>query len=208
MQVFRQWEQEYPQEVYDESAGKGRLRHFYLRYAQATGEMMVCVVVNGNGLVGEDRLVQLLREQVPEVKSVVINSNREKTNVILGKKCRTVGGLTQLPTFSAACGSEFLPYLFIKSREQAERLYQLAGKYADLKGEETLLDLYCGTGTIGLSMACRAKKLVGVEVVPQAIEDAKQNALENQIQNAEFFVEMQRRRRKCCSNGESVQMLW
>lgn len=188
VQVFRQWEQEYPQEVYDESTGKGRLRHFYLRYAQATGEMMVCVVVNGNGLVGEDRLVQLLREQVPEVKSVVINSNREKTNVILGKKCRTVWGADTITDILCGVRFRISPLSFYQvNREQAERLYQLAGKYADLKGQETLLDLYCGTGTIGLSMACQAKKLVGVEVVPQAIEDAKQNALENQIQNAEFF---------------------
>lgn len=187
-QAFRQWEREYPQEVYDESTGKGRLRHFYLRQARATGEVMVCVVVNGNGLSGEDRLVQLLRQQVPGVKSIVINSNREKTNVILGEKCRTIWGADTITDILCGLRFRISPLSFYQvNPEQAECLYQLAGKYAGLTGKETLLDLYCGTGTIGLSMAHQVKKLIGVEMVAQAIEDAKKNALENKIQNAEFF---------------------
>lgn len=186
--AFRQWQKETREDVYNESTGRGHLRHLFLRIAQATGEVMVCVVVNGNGVHNEPRLVELLRKNVPGLKSVVVNSNREKTNVILGKKSRTVWG--QDAVTDELCGLRFRisPESFYQvNRSQAEKLYALAGEYAGLTGCETVLDLYCGTGTIGLTMAKKARRIIGVEVVEQAVEDAKRNARENGIENAEFL---------------------
>ena len=188
IRAFRQWLAETGDTIYDETTGKGRLRHLYLREGSATGERMVCLVVNGNGVHKEDRLVQMLREQVEGLTSVVINSNREQTNVILGSKFRTVWGSDTIT--DVLCGLRFAiaPAAFYQvNRTQAERLYRLAGDYAALTGTETVLDLYCGAGTIGLTMADRAKQLFGVEIVPQAIENARANAAANNITNATFL---------------------
>ncbi|QAT48825.1 23S rRNA (uracil(1939)-C(5))-methyltransferase RlmD [Caproiciproducens sp. NJN-50] len=185
--AFREWERQTREDVYDEKTGRGHLRHLFLRLAEATGEVMACVVVNGNGVHREPELVELLKKKVPGLKSVVVNNNRERTNVILGPKCRTVWGQDTIT--DELCGLRFRisPLSFYQvNRRQAERLYGLAAKYAGLSGGETVLDLYCGTGTIGLSMAKNAGKVVGVEIVPQAVEDAKRNAAENGIDNAEF----------------------
>ena len=149
---------------------------------------MACVVVNGNGLYHEDTLVKQLRECVRGLKSVIINSNRENTNVILGKKCRTVWGSDTIK--DTLCGLTFhiSPLSFYQvNRVQTEKLYAIAKEYAGLTGEEILLDLYCGTGTIGLSMAHQAKKLIGVEVIEAAVDNARKNAQVNGIENAEFI---------------------
>ncbi len=188
MEAFRDWALTGGNDVYDERTGKGRMRHLYLREAGATGEVMACVVVNGNGLHHEDMLVKALRERVEGLKSVVINTNRAHTNVILGKKCRTVWGSDTIQ--DTLCGLTFhiSPRSFYQvNRVQAERLYALAKAYAGLTGNELLLDLYCGTGTIGLSMADKAAKLIGVEVVEAAVENARKNARVNGIENAEFI---------------------
>lgn len=188
MEAFRAWVPLSGDEPYEEATGKGRLRHLYLRQAEATGEAMACVVVNGNGVHKEDELVRLLRENVPGLKSVMVNSNRERTNVVLGKKNRVVWGQDHIT--DRLCGLDFhiSPLSFYQvNRTQAERLYQQAADYAGLTGKETVLDLYCGTGTIGLSMAKKAKRVIGVEVVAPAIEDAHKNAERNGIVNAEFL---------------------
>lgn len=185
--AFREWQRSARESVYDEATGRGRLRHLFLRLAEATGEVMVCLVVNGNGVHGEPELVKLLEKNVPGLKSVVVNSNRERTNVILGKKNRTVWGQDFIT--DELCGLRFRisPSSFYQvNRTQAERLYGIAGQYAGLTGSETVLDLYCGTGTIGLSMAKNAGRVIGAEIVEQAVEDAKQNAADNGIENAEF----------------------
>lgn len=186
--AFQEWERSTRDSVYDESTGHGSLRHFFLRRAEATGEVMACVVVNGNGVHNEPALTDLLKKRVSGLKSLVVNSNREKTNVILGKKCRTVWGSDSIT--DRLCGLDFRisPLSFYQINPgQAEVLYRLAGRYAALTGTETVLDLYCGTGTIGLSMAGDAARVIGVEIVPQAIEDANRNAQENGIHNAEFL---------------------
>lgn len=186
--AFQEWERSTRDSVYNETTGKGVLRHLFLRRAEATGEVMACVVVNGNGVHNEPELAGLLKQKVPGLKSVVINSNREKTNVILGRKCRTVWGDDFIT--DRLCGLNFRisPLSFYQVNPgQAELLYGLAGRYAGLTGKETVLDLYCGTGTIGLSMAKNAGRVIGVEIVEQAVEDAKKNAAENGIGNAEFF---------------------
>ncbi len=188
MRAFEEWERSTRDEVYDEATGRGRLRHLFLRKAHATGEVMVCLVVNGNGVHDEPKLVELMKKYVPDLKSVVINSNREKTNVILGSKCRTVWGQDFIT--DELCGLRFRisPLSFYQVNPlQAERLYAVAAQYAGMTGAETVLDLYCGTGTIGLSMASKAARVIGVEIVEQAVEDARKNAAENGIENAEFL---------------------
>lgn len=186
--AFQEWEHSTCDSVYNGSTGRGALRHLFLRKAEATGEVMACVVVNGNGVHNEPELAALLQRKVPGLASVAVNSNREKTNVILGRKCRTVWGSDFIT--DRLCGLSFrispLSFYQVNPR-QAERLYGLAGQYAGLTGREAVLDLYCGTGTIGLSMAKDAGRVIGVEIVEQAVGDAKKNAAENGIGNAEFL---------------------
>ena len=173
---------------YDEESHKGLLRHIYIRKGTASGEIMVCPVINGNSLPAEGTLVKMLTDACPNIKSVIINTNTDNTNVILGKKCRTVYGREYITDI--LCGLKFRlsPLSFYQvNRDQAEKLYRKAADYAQLTGNETLLDLYCGTGTIGLTMADKVKALIGVEIVEQAIEDAKINARENGVSNARFI---------------------
>ena len=153
-------------DIYDETTGKGRLRHLYMRLGEITDELMVCYVVNGNGLKQEDELVRMLKDGLPNLKSVIINSNREKTNVVLGKKNRVAYGSDHIT--DVLCGLKFKisPFSFWQvNRAQAEKLYGKAKEYANLQNDEILLDLYCGTGTIGLTMAENCKTLVGAEIV-------------------------------------------
>lgn len=186
--LFRRWFEEYGDTVYKEETHKGVLRHLYLRYGERTGQIMVCVVINGDKLRHADKLAAMLKLNVPSVSSFILNTNTERTNVILGKKCRTVFGSDTIE--DELCGLRFSlsPLSFYQvNRTQAERLYEKAAEYAGLTGEETLLDLYCGTGTIGLSMAHKAKKLIGVEIIEAAVENARENAERNGVTNAEFL---------------------
>lgn len=175
-------------DIYDETTGKGRLRHLYMRLGEITDELMVCYVVNGNGLKQEDELVRMLKDGLPNLKSVIINSNREKTNVVLGKKNRVAYGSDHIT--DVLCGLKFKisPFSFWQvNRAQAEKLYGKAKEYANLKSDDVLLDLYCGTGTIGLTMADKCKTLVGAEIVEDAIKNANENAKANGIENARFI---------------------
>lgn len=175
-------------DIYDEKTGKGRLRHLYIRYGELTDELMVCYVVNGNGLKQEDLLVKMLTKGLPNLKSLIINSNRDNTNVILGSKNRTVYGGDCIS--DELCGLKFKisPFSFWQvNRKQAEKLYNKAKEYANLKSDEILLDLYCGTGTIGLTMAKECKTLIGVEIIQDAINDAEINAKINGVNNARFI---------------------
>ncbi|MBP3704589.1 MAG: 23S rRNA (uracil(1939)-C(5))-methyltransferase RlmD [Clostridia bacterium] len=187
-EAFRAWQERVNESIYDEAAHTGVLRHLYMRRGEKSGEMMVCVVANSGALHEEDLLVSMLREAVPSVTSIILNTNREKTNVVLGKTCRTLWGKDAIS--DTLCGLEFeiAPHAFYQvNRTQAEALYGKAAEYAALTGSENLLDLYCGTGTIGLSLAHTAKKLIGAEIVPAAVENAKRNAARNHIENAEFI---------------------
>ena len=177
-----------PNDIYDETTGKGRFRHLYIRRGFATGEIMVCAVVNANGLAREDEYVRRIRAVSPEIKSIVINVNREKTNVILGSKCRTAWGNDTIRDVLCGVTFEISPLSFYQvNRAQAERLYLKAAEYAGLDGSQVVFDLYCGTGTIGLSMASRAKQLYGIEIVPDAVKNAIRNAELNGIRNAQFI---------------------
>ena len=187
-EAFRKWYALSGESVYDEATHTGVLRHLYMRRGEKSGEMMVCIVANGGALHEEDLLVSMLREAVPAITGIILNINRDKTNVVLGKNCRTIWGRDTIS--DTLCGLEFeiAPHAFYQvNRTQAEALYGKAAEYAALTGNENLLDLYCGTGTIGLSMAHKAKKLIGAEIVAAAIENAKRNAARNHIENAEFI---------------------
>ncbi len=175
-------------DIYDEVTGKGRFRHLYIRQAAATGEIMVCAVVNGGGLIREDEFVRRIRAVSPMVKSVIINVNRERTNVILGTKCRVAWGSETICDILRGVKINISPLSFYQvNRSQAEALYLRAKEYAGLTGNEVVFDLYCGAGTIGLSMAEDAGSLYGIEIIPEAVESAIRNAAENSIENAEFI---------------------
>lgn len=177
-----------PNDIYDETTGKGRFRHLYIRRGFATGEIMVCAVVNANGLAREDEFVRRIRAVSPEIKSIIINSNRERTNVIMGAKCRTAWGRDTIRDVLCGVTFEVSPLSFYQvNRAQAERLYGRGREYAGLTGQEILFDIYCGTGTIGLSMAAGAAQLYGIEIIPDAVENARRNAAANGIDNAEFL---------------------
>lgn len=186
--AFCRWLDENNISVYDEQNHTGLVRSLFIRHAEATGEVMVTVIINGKGLPNERTLPQALCAACPNIASVVINVNTEKTNVLLGKSCRTIYGADTIT--DTLCGLNFSisPLSFYQvNRQGAQRLYGVAAEFAALTGSETLLDLYCGTGTIGLSMARQAKRLIGVEIIPAAIENAKQNAKQNVISNARFI---------------------
>jgi 23S rRNA (uracil1939-C5)-methyltransferase len=188
MQAVKKWQSISKDTVYNEKTGKGTLRHLYLRSAMSTGDLMVCLVINGSKIHKEDVLIELLKNEVPETKSIVLNFNHDRTNVILGEKGKTLWGTDSIT--DTLCGLSFSisPKSFYQvNRKQAQQLYNLAAKAASLTGKETLLDLYCGTGTIGLSMANNARQVIGVEIVEAAVEDARRNAEQNQIKNARFF---------------------
>lgn len=173
--------------AYDELTHTGLIRHLYIRF-NAAGESLVCLVANGRSLPQEEALVAALRAAEPGLTGVSLNVNQEKTNVILGKRYRTLWGRDYL--MDELCGLQFklsVPSFFQVNRPQAEVLYGLAADFAALTGTETLLDLYCGTGTIGLSMAHRAREVIGVEVVAPAVADARENARRNGVANARFL---------------------
>ena len=174
--------------IYNEATYKGLFRHLYLRIAEKTDELMITLVINGKELPKAEELVENFKSELPTLKSVVLNTNCEDTNVVLGKHSKVLFGDGFIT--DSLCGLKFKisPQSFYQvNRDGAELLYSKAAEYAGLKGDEVLLDLYCGTGTIGLSMAHKAKKLIGVEIIPKAIEDAKENAMANGIGNARFI---------------------
>lgn len=173
---------------YDEETGSGLLRHLYFREGKCSGEVMVCLVLNGESLPCEAELVEAVRERFPQVVHLSVNVNRENTNVVLGKQDRLLYGKEHIE--DVLCGLRFSisAHAFYQVNHDAcELLYGIAAERAALTGEETLLDLYCGIGTIGLSMADRAKEVVGIELVPEAVACAKENAVQNGIQNASFY---------------------
>ena len=172
---------------YDEKTGRGLVRHLYVR-SNAAGESLICVLVNGDKLPKEDRLVALLRDACPKCTGIVLGTNTKKGNVILGDRYRTLWGSDRLE--DTLCGKTFrlsVPSFYQVNRVQAERLYAKTIEFADLTGQETVLDLYCGAGTITLALSDHAKKVLGTEIVPEAIDDARENAARNGVKNAEFF---------------------
>ena len=174
--------------AYDETTGKGLVRHVLIRCGFTTDEIMVCIVINGNKLPRGEKLAESLAE-IPGMKSITYNINQENTNVIMGKEVRLLWGQEYITDYIGNVKYQISPLSFFQVNPvQTNVLYGQALEYAGLTGNETVWDVYCGIGTISLFLAQKAGKVYGVEIVPQAIEDAKKNAQINGIQNAEFFV--------------------
>ena len=173
---------------YDEMTGKGLVRHIFVRYGFFTGELMVCLIINGQDLPHQKELIEKLRE-IPGMTSIFLNINKKRSNVILGDKVKTIWGQEYITDKIGDISYEISPLSFFQvNPKQTWKLYSKALEYADLHGEETVWDLYCGIGTISLFLAQQAKFVRGVEIVPAAIDDAKRNAQINNIENVEFFV--------------------
>ncbi|WP_123043462.1 23S rRNA (uracil(1939)-C(5))-methyltransferase RlmD [Cohnella candidum] len=175
--------------AYDRVAARGLLRHVVVRHAATTGQRMVVLVTNGRDIPHQDELVGLIRQRVPQVASIVQNVNTFRTPVVFGEHTRTLWGEDVI--YDEIGGVRFAisaRSFFQVNPEQTERLYQKAVEYAGLTGEETVVDAYCGIGTITLFLARHARRVYGVEIVPEAIDDARRNALINGIGNVEFAV--------------------
>ncbi|MCD8362909.1 MAG: 23S rRNA (uracil(1939)-C(5))-methyltransferase RlmD [Lachnospiraceae bacterium] len=196
--IVRKWMNQHQIPAYDEGSGAGLIRHVFVR-TNRRGESLICVVVNGKALPFEKELVKALRVGCPKAVGIVLNTNTRQTNVILGQQYRTLWGQDFLE--DRLCGLTFrlsIPSFFQVNRDQAEVLYNLALDCAALTGTETVVDLYCGTGTISLVMARKAGQVIGAEIVPAAIRNAKENAARNGFTNAEFL---------CADAGEAAQEL-
>ncbi len=181
--------EEYHIEPYDEETHRGLVRHILVRCGFHTGQNMVCLVINGAGLPHDSELVRRLRAAVPGLASVSLNINRERTNVILGRELINLYGPGYLEDMIGNIRFRISPLSFFQvNPAQTEKLYAKALEFAGLTGSETVWDLYCGSGTISLFLAQRARQVYGVEVIPEAIENARENARLNGIRNAEFFV--------------------
>lgn len=188
IRVVRDFIKTYNISVYDEHKHKGLLRHVVTRTSYHTNEVMVCMVINGVQLPHQEILVERLRE-IKEVASIVINTNQQKTNVILGDKINVIWGKEKIIDYIGDLKFEISPLSFFQVNPvQTEVLYGKALEYADLTDQDILWDAYCGIGTISLFLAKKAKKVYGVEIVEPAIRDAKRNAEINHIHNVEFFV--------------------
>ncbi len=173
---------------YQEQNASGLVRHVMTRVGFATGQIMVCIVINGDSLPKSEELVGNLL-QLPGMTSITLNINKDATNVILGRQIKLLWGQTYIEDTIGDIRFRISPLSFYQVNPlQTEKLYAKALEYAALTGTETVWDLYCGIGTISLFLAKRAKKVCGVEIVPDAIRDARENAALNHITNAEFFV--------------------
>lgn len=191
LDIVKRFMKEMKIEPYDELSHKGLVRHVLIRKGFKTGEIMVCLVINGNKLPGKERLVEMLTggDGVKGMTSISYSVNQEKTNVIMGKEIVNLYGPGYITDYIGNVKYQISPLSFYQVNPvQTERLYGTALEYAGLTGNEIVWDLYCGIGTISLFLAQKAKKVYGVEIVPQAIEDARRNAEINGIHNAEFFV--------------------
>lgn len=188
LKVIRRFIQETGLEPYDEKTHTGLVRHILTRVGFVTGEIMVCLVVNGEKIPFHQRLVEMLTE-LKGMKSICMNVNRDRTNVILGEKVITLWGQDYITDLIGAVKYQISPLSFYQVNPvQTKKLYETALEFADLHGDEVVWDVYCGIGTISLFLAQKARMVYGVEIIPQAVEDAKLNSKLNGIVNAEFFV--------------------
>lgn len=175
--------------VYNEKTLKGALRHLVIRRGKKTDEVMVTLVTNQRNIEHEKELVAFVTKKHPEIKTVVKNINDKNTNVILGRENVVLYGDGYITDYLGEYKFKISPMSFYQVNPvQTEKLYSKAVEYAELTGNETVFDLYCGIGTIGIFASKNVKKLYGIETVPEAIKDAKENAKENNLDNAEFFV--------------------
>ena len=185
--VIENWIKKNNVSVYNEENGKGLIRHIFIRKAEKTNEIMVALVINSDDISQKDELINELLKENSNIKSIGLNINKNRTNVILGNLSKTIYGEDYITDI--LCGIKVrlsLLSFYQVNRDMAEKLYNKAREYAKLENK-TVLDLYCGAGTIGLSMAREAKNIIGVEIIPEAVKDAEFNAKNNGIKNARFI---------------------
>ena len=197
--IVRKWMQEFDVPPYDYVAKRGTVRHIYVRVGEKSGESQLTLIAATRKMPALDELVHHLREAEPSLTGILLNHNQRGDNVILGDRTDVLWGEPMLE--DRLCGHSFLlsPEAFYQvNHAQAERLYACAVDFAGLKGEETVIDLYCGAGTITLTLAERAKTVIGVEIVPEAVENARQNAVRNEMDNVEFL---------CADAGQAARQL-
>ena len=188
LEIILSFMKKYGIKSYDEKTGKGLIRHALIRFGFTTKEIMVCLVINGKKIPHVDELIEKL-STLKGMTSITTSTNTKNTNVIMGNSYEIIWGQGYIEDYIGDVKYQISPLSFYQVNPvQTEKLYGLALEYADLKGEETVWDLYCGIGTISLFLARSAKQVYGVEIVPQAIDDAKNNAKINNIKNAEFYV--------------------
>ncbi len=188
LEIIRNFMKEYKIEPYDEKNHSGLVRHALIRKAFATGELMVCLVINGRSLPAAGELAKRL-QAMPGMTSISCSVNQEKTNVIMGREIVNIWGPGYITDRIGEVTYRISPLSFYQVNPgQTKKLYDTALEFAGLKGGETVWDLYCGIGTISLFLAQKAGKVCGVEIVPQSIEDARENARLNHMENVEFFV--------------------
>ncbi len=192
--------------VYDEISGRGLIRHIYLRRGEVSQEVLVTLVINGTSLPHSEELVKEITKAHPEVVGILLNINKESTNVVLGEEYITLFGRDYI--FDTLAGVRLkitAPSFYQVNRGCAELLYRKAKELAELRPSDTLLDLYCGAGSIGLSMAREVKHLVGIEIIASAVECAKENAEANGIDNAEFYVGDAKETEKLLEQAEAIR---
>ncbi len=175
--------------VYDEKTGKGIIRHVLTRISYTSGDIMVVIITKGKELPFKDEIIRKLTQGIPKIKSIIQNINPKKTNVVMGRECKTLHGEDKIIDYIGDLKFEISPLSFFQVNPfQTKVLYDKVLEYAKLTGNETLVDIYCGIGTISLFLAKQAKKVYGIEVIESAIEDAKKNAQLNNLNNVEFFL--------------------
>ncbi len=188
LEIIIDFMNEYKMKAYDEEKHTGLVRHVLIRYGFTTKEIMVCIVINGKSLPYGEVLAERL-SKIPGMTSITLSVNKEKTNVIMGYEIKSLWGQDYITDYIGNVKYQISPLSFYQVNPvQTEKLYGTALEYAGLTGNETVWDVYCGIGTISLFLAQKAKKVYGVEIIPQAIEDAKHNAKLNGFENAEFYV--------------------
>lgn len=188
LEVILDFMKKYKIKSYNEKTGKGLIRHALIRYGFTTKEIMVCLVINGKTIPHKEALIEKLTA-IEGMTSITTSTNTKNTNVIMGNSYDVLWGKGYIEDYIGNVKYQISPLSFYQVNPvQTEKLYGLALEYAELKGEETVWDLYCGIGTISLFLAQKAKQVYGVEIIPQAIDDAKNNAKINNINNAEFYV--------------------
>lgn len=188
VKAIRKYIEEFNVEPYDEKTSRGLIRHIIVKNSFRTGDTMVILVTNGNILPHSDELVKMLKSEIPKLKSVIQNINTKRTNLIMGTKSKVIFGEERILDYIGELKFYISAESFFQVNPvQTEVLYNKALEYADLNGNETVFDIYCGIGTISLFLAKKAKKVYGIESVNQAIKDAKENAKLNRINNVEFY---------------------
>ncbi|MFI3210245.1 MAG: 23S rRNA (uracil(1939)-C(5))-methyltransferase RlmD [Peptostreptococcaceae bacterium] len=189
IQIIREYISKNNINIYDEKSHKGSLRHLVTKYGYTTNEVMVVLVINDDKLPNIEELVETLKERIEGFKTLVLNINKNKTNVILGRKNKNIFGEGKINDYIGNLIFEISPLSFFQVNPvQTKVLYDKTLEYADLKENDTVFDIYCGIGTISLFLAQKATKVYGVEIVEDAIKDAKINAKLNNLENVEFFV--------------------